>query len=123
MIVHVPPKGSFSATNERDGAEIATSIVQSLLDAGLKVFFVTHSFELAHGFYDSGTNGALFLRADRWVDGTQSYRLLEGEPLPTSYGEDLYQRIFGGVAEANPDRSTEAKPGEPEDQGATAGES
>jgi DNA mismatch repair ATPase MutS len=114
---------SFSATNEREGAEIATSIVRSLLDAGLKVFFVTHSFELAHGFYDSGTDGALFLRADRRADGTRTYRLLEGEPLPTSYGEDLYQRIFGGVAEANPDRSAEVKPGERQGQGATAGDS
>jgi hypothetical protein len=68
MIVHVPPKGSFSALNEREGAEIAASIVPSLLDAGLKVLFVTHSLELAHGFYDSGTNGALLLgpTVGRW---------------------------------------------------------
>jgi DNA mismatch repair ATPase MutS len=111
---------SFSATNEREGAEIAGSIVRSLLDAGLKIFFVTHSFELANGFYGSGTNSALFLRADRRADGTRTFRLLEGEPLPTSYGEDLYQRIFGEVADAVPDRSAEVRLGERQGKGATA---
>jgi len=40
---------------------------------------------------------ALFLRAGRRSDGRRTFRLLEGEPLPTSYGEDLYRRIFGRV--------------------------
>lgn len=36
----------------------------------------------------------LFLRAERTADGERSFKLIEGEPLATSYGEDLYQRIF-----------------------------
>ena len=86
---------SFSATNEREGSEIAGSIVRALLEAGVKVFFVTHSFELAHGFRTEGRGDALFLRAERQADGTRTFKLAEGEPLPTSYGEDLYERIFG----------------------------
>jgi hypothetical protein len=37
----------------------------------------------------------LFLRAERRPDGHRTFRLLPGEPLPTSYGEDLYQEVFG----------------------------
>ena len=37
---------------------------------------------------------AIFLRADREADGTRTYKLSIGEPLQTSYGEDLYKRIF-----------------------------
>ncbi|MGH3767565.1 MAG: hypothetical protein ACRDTX_20865 [Pseudonocardiaceae bacterium] len=36
---------SFASTNEREGSEIATSIVRVLLETGIKVFFVTHSFD------------------------------------------------------------------------------
>ncbi|HTE83744.1 MAG TPA: DNA mismatch repair protein MutS, partial [Dehalococcoidia bacterium] len=85
---------SFSATNEREGSEIASSIVLALLEAEIKVCFVTHSFELANGFYRQGADTALFLRAERQADGGRTFKLAEGEPLPTSYGEDLYNRIF-----------------------------
>jgi hypothetical protein len=85
---------SFSATNEREGAEIAAGIVDALLDAGIEVFFVTHSFELSHGFYERGLDHALFLRAQRQEGGRRTYRLEKGEPLPTSFGVDLYGRIF-----------------------------
>ncbi len=103
---------SFSATNEREGSEIASSIVRALLEEDIKVFFVTHSFELAHGFYRGGEDGALFLRAERQADGTRTFKLVEGEPLPTSFGEDLYRRIFGEV----PDMETATPPtGGPQD--------
>jgi len=85
---------SFSATNEREGAEIASAIVRALLEANAKVLFVTHSFELAHGFYLQRRDAALFLRAERQADGRRTFRLVEGEPWPTSYGEDLYTRVF-----------------------------
>jgi DNA mismatch repair ATPase MutS len=93
---------SFSATNEREGAEIASAIIRALLEAGVKVFFVTHSFELAHGLYRQGMDTALFLRAERQPDGRRTFRLVEGEPLPTSYGQDLYRRIFGDGMELAP---------------------
>ena len=38
---------------------------------------------------------ALFLRPERRENGERTFRLLAGEPLPTSYGPDLYGQIFG----------------------------
>jgi hypothetical protein len=38
---------------------------------------------------------AIFLRAERQADGTRTFRIVEGEPQPTSYGDDLFSRIFG----------------------------
>jgi hypothetical protein len=88
---------SFASTNEREGSEIARQIVRALLETGIKVFYVTHMFDLAQGFYRAKMDAALFLRAERLVDGLRTFRLVEAEPLPTSYGEDLYRRIFGAV--------------------------
>ena len=86
---------SFAATNEREGSEIARQIVSALLEKRIKVFFVTHLYEFAHGFYDKRMEKAAFLRAERQADGVRTFKLIEGEPLQTSYGEDLYNRIFG----------------------------
>jgi DNA mismatch repair ATPase MutS len=91
---------SFASTNEREGSEIARQIVRALLDAGIKVLYVTHMFDLAQGFYLAKMDAALFLRAERLADGQRTFRLVEGEPLPTSYGEDLYKRIFGETGDA-----------------------
>jgi hypothetical protein len=85
---------SFASTNEREGSEIARQIVYALLESGIKVFCVTHLFDLAHGFYAAQREDALFLRAERLADGSRTFRLMEGEPLPTSHGEDLYRRVF-----------------------------
>ena len=95
---------SFASTNAREGSEIARQIVQALLKTGIKVFYVTHLFDLAQGFYMSAMEDALFLRAERLPDGQRTFQVVEGNPLPTSYGEDLYRRIF----EASRDSSTEA---------------
>jgi DNA mismatch repair ATPase MutS len=89
---------SFAATNDREGSEIARQIVSALLEKRIKVFFVTHLYEFAHGFYDNNMPTAIFLRAERQVDGMRTFKLMEGEPLQTSYGEDLYDRIFTGAA-------------------------
>ncbi len=86
---------SFAATNEREGSEIARQIVRALLEVGVKVLFVTHMFDLAESFYLEKLDTALFLRAERGDNGTRSFKVVEGEPLPTSYGEDLYERIGG----------------------------
>lgn len=88
---------SFAATNEREGSEIARQIVGALADAGVKMFFVTHQFAFAHRAYNEGADGVIFLRAERDVDGHRSFRLTPGEPLPTSFGVDLYQEIFEGA--------------------------
>jgi DNA mismatch repair ATPase MutS len=85
---------SFAATNEREGSEIARQITGALLDKHIKVFFVTHFYDFAHSFYDKKMANALFLRAERQSDGTRTFKIIEGEPLQTSYGEDLYHNIF-----------------------------
>ncbi|EQD39430.1 hypothetical protein B1A_16855, partial [mine drainage metagenome] len=36
----------------------------------------------------------LFLRAERLPDGTRTFKVVPGGPLATSFGEDLYQKIF-----------------------------
>jgi hypothetical protein len=86
---------SFASTNEREGSEIARQVVRAMLDKQIRVFFVTHMYDLAHGFYAQGLDTVLFLRAERQPDGRRSFKLVEREPLPTSYGEDSYRCIFG----------------------------
>lgn len=85
---------SFAATNEREGSEVARQIVQALLDRHVKVVFVTHMFELAHGLFESLKDRELFLRAERREGGNRTFRIGLGQPLKTSYGEDLYKKIF-----------------------------
>jgi DNA mismatch repair ATPase MutS len=85
---------SFAATNEREGSEIARQVVSALVEKGVRVFFVTHLHAFARGLFERADDQALFLRAERRPDGTRSFRLVEGEPLSTSHGKDLYQRIF-----------------------------
>jgi DNA mismatch repair ATPase MutS len=85
---------SFASTNEREGSEIATQIVHALLQRGIKMFFVTHLFDFAHGLFKERSPHSIFLRAQRQDDGTRTFRLMEGEPLETSYGMDLYEKIF-----------------------------
>jgi hypothetical protein len=85
---------SFAATNEREGSEIARQIISALLEKDVKVFFVTHLYEAARRFYQQGMPGALFLRAEREADGTRTFKLVEGKPLETSFGVDLYRQLF-----------------------------
>ena len=85
---------SFSATNEREGSEIARQVVEALMEEGIQVFFVTHLYAFASSFHEKGLENVLFLRAERLPDGTRTFRMIEGEPLQTSYGKDLYRKIF-----------------------------
>jgi DNA mismatch repair ATPase MutS len=85
---------SFAATNEREGSEIARQIIRALLEKRVKIFFVTHLYEFAHGFYDKGMENAIFLRAERQAGGERTFKIIAGAPLETSYGEDLYNNIF-----------------------------
>lgn len=85
---------SFGATNEREGSEIATQIVRALVEARVKVCFVTHLYEFAHRIAPHTADGVRFLRADRQPDGRRTFRLLPGEPLETSFAADLYERMF-----------------------------
>jgi hypothetical protein len=87
---------SFAATNEREGAEVAVPIIHALLDAGLRIVLVTHSYELAGQLHEKDRARALFLRAERLSDGRRTYRLSPAAPQSTSYGLDLYQEVFPG---------------------------
>ena len=89
---------SFAATNEREGSAIARQIALALLDARVKVVFVTHLYEFAHGLWEDRRGDALFLRAERREDGRRTFQLLPGEPLQTSFGRDLYEKIFAEPA-------------------------
>lgn len=100
IVDHITPNSlvlfneSFAATNEREGSEIARQVVSALLEKNIKIFYVTHFYELAHGFYERKMGNALFLRAQRQADGERTYKIIEGEPLQTSFGQDLYLRVF-----------------------------
>jgi hypothetical protein len=86
---------SFSSTNEAEGAEIGYGLVRALLERGVCVAYVTHSFELADRFGQLGQRDVLFLRAGRSDDGQRTFKLFPAAPTQTGYGEDLYRQIFG----------------------------
>jgi DNA mismatch repair ATPase MutS len=100
IVNHITPDSmvlfneSFAATNEREGSEIARQIVCALLEKRIKEFFVTHLYEFPQGIYEHKMENVIFLRADRQADGKRSFKLIEAGPLQTSYGGDLYQRVF-----------------------------
>jgi len=89
---------SFASTNEREGSEIARQIIRALTEVRVRIVFVTHMYDLAGRYYAEHDAGTLFLRAERQPDGHRTFRLPPGEPLPTSYGEDVYQEVFGPAA-------------------------
>jgi DNA mismatch repair ATPase MutS len=90
---------SFAATNEREGSEIARQIVTALLERPNKVAFVTHQYAFSHGLFESRGESTLFLRAERRDDGERTFKLIEREPLSTSFGEDVYREIFANEEE------------------------
>lgn len=87
---------SFQSTNEREGSEIGRQVIDAMIEAEVTVVFVTHLYDLSSGFYQRRKIlPALFLRADRDDEGGRSFRLVPAEPLPTSYGQDVFERIAG----------------------------
>jgi hypothetical protein len=64
-----------------------------------RFFFVTHLYEFARRLWAEQKENAVFLRAERQSDGRRTFKLFPAEPLQTSFGPDLYQAIFSGVAE------------------------
>ena len=85
---------SFSSTNEREGTVIAREIIRALIDSGMRVVFVTHFYELAEDVYALHTAGALLLKAGRTDSGDRTFTVVEGAPESTSFGQDLYARVF-----------------------------
>jgi hypothetical protein len=58
---------------------------------------VTHLYEFAHGMHETHRDQGVFLRAERVPSGERTFRILEGEPLQTSFGQDVYAQVFGGA--------------------------
>lgn len=69
--------------------------MSTFTEAGIKVVYVTHLYDLAHSLHSRRDAEHLFLRAERRDDGVRTFRLIPAEPEPTSYGEDSFVRIFG----------------------------
>jgi len=90
---------SFAATNEREGSEIGRQVVTGLLEAGIRVLFVTHHFDLAGSLHRQDEHPALFLRAPRQPDGRRDFKLVVAGSIPTSYGADIYYGIGGWMGE------------------------
>lgn len=95
---------SFASTNEREGSEIARGVLRAMLDAGVKVVYVTHLYDLASSLYARRDPADLFLRAERRPDGVRTFRLMPGDPKPTSHGEDSFRRVFGSATCAGVER-------------------
>jgi len=89
---------SFTATNEREGSQIHREIIHALRERRVAVVAVTHIYDLALDLYEHRTSAAVFLRAQRHDDGRRTFKVVPGEPLPASFGADLYRRIFDSVA-------------------------
>ncbi len=85
---------SFSSTNEAEASLIAMDIIEALSSKEVEVVFVTHMYTLAEKLLKSRDKNSVFLRAQRLENGKRSYKIVENRPLPTSYGEDLYNAIF-----------------------------
>jgi DNA mismatch repair ATPase MutS len=85
---------SFASTNEREGSTIASQVIDALREGGVRVAFVTHMYDLAHGLASRAGADQLFLRPERADDGTRTFRMEVGEPETTSHGLDLWERVF-----------------------------
>uniref|UniRef100_A0A7C3MKM0 DNA mismatch repair protein MutS n=1 Tax=Dictyoglomus thermophilum TaxID=14 RepID=A0A7C3MKM0_DICTH len=86
---------SFSSTNEQEGSNIAIEVIKALTENNMEIFYVTHLYEFARYFYNNNLENVVFLRAERKEDGKRTFKILEGQPLPTGYAKDLYRLIFG----------------------------
>ncbi len=83
---------SFASTNEQEGSDIAEQVVSAFLENGVEVFYVTHMYTLAKGFLSK--DGVEFLVAEVNEKGERTYRIKPGKPLQTSFGKDLFKKIF-----------------------------
>jgi hypothetical protein len=103
---------SFASTNELEGSQLARHIIDAMIDSGVKVFLVTHLYDLAQSLHARHNPAHMFLRAERQPDGGRTFRLLPGEPEPTSHGQDSFRQIFGTSAAGGGFLSQTANSGE-----------
>lgn len=86
---------SFASTTEKEGSQIAENIIQAFYDSGVHVFSVTHLFAFASKMYDKKLSAARFFSAERKEDGTRTFKMIDHEPMETSFGLDLFHEIMG----------------------------
>lgn len=85
---------TFATTTEREGAKIASDVVNALYEKGTSVLMVTHLYEFTKNMFEKKLPGSKFLSAERLADGIRTFHILEREPERTSYGIDLYDKII-----------------------------
>ncbi len=85
---------SFASTNMIEGSQVAEEVVSELVNAGIRVAFVTHLFHFSTWAQGHFGQDGLYLRAIREANGRRSFELKEGDALPTSFGRDLYREVF-----------------------------
>lgn len=85
---------SFAATNEREGAEVASQIIRALTEAGAQIIFVTHMYALAEKFEAQDNIKFDFLHADYDDMGHRNFKISSGYPQDKSFCLDLYEKIF-----------------------------
>lgn len=86
---------SFASANEAEGSQIIMEVTSALVHAGVQVRSVTHMYDFARAAAEDTSLTTLFPRAPRADTGRRSFLLEAGPPLPTSYGLDLYDQLFG----------------------------
>lgn len=98
IIGHMQPGGwilmneTFAGTNEAEAADLGTDLIGALRERGVPVILVTHNYDLAGRLVEQDPS-LLSLRAERLESGQRTFRLLPNEPLPTSFGRDIYDRL------------------------------
>lgn len=100
IVEHLSPNAlvlmneSFSATNEREGSEIAWQVIRELLIKDIQVLFVTHLYDFTRRVEEDLEDTVMYLRAERLTDGTRTFKLNPAKPLETGHSADLYRKIF-----------------------------
>ncbi len=86
---------SFASTNEQEGSEIATQILTAFKENSIETFYVTHMYTLAKAFIDSQNVNYLVVEVDD--NGKRTFKVKPGKPQSTSFGKDLFYKVFDGV--------------------------
>jgi hypothetical protein len=86
---------SFACTDEREGSEIARQVTDALIDEAVEIFYVTHLYDFSEEVAASQSGRVAFLRAEREADGARSFKIVPAPALQTSFGDDIYNEVFG----------------------------
>ncbi|MCU1641407.1 MAG: mismatch repair protein [Nocardia sp.] len=85
---------SFASTSERDASRIAAPLIDALVDAGVKIVFVTHLYEFAHQRDQATHSTDLFLRAGHLPNGSRTFHITPGTPEPGSHADEIFRQVF-----------------------------